>query len=304
MRDHLIDRIIPKHAVHLVGGPSGSNKTTMLLQLLVQEWSKGRPVFGNTSHPVPWVYISADRPSDSVWETMERIGIPKDSVRIYSVVDHGKVMDIESVIKECLTMTPRPELVVIEGLASLMKGSYNNYQHVAKLLTLLTLICTKEQITIIGVVHSTKTKQGEEFLNPRQRVMGSVAWAAYSETILLLEPLGLEKDSTTNLRRLFVLPRNSKEFSIDFQLDANGRLTAIATEKEDDLAEALVLVHTQTMKPNETFSTADFVFQVEQLGYKKRTAEKILTKFTEEGIFTQIGKGRYRKVNGPPTSTH
>src|SRR5882672_2794238 len=105
MRDHLVDRILPKYAVHLVGGPSGSNKTTWLLQTLVQEWSKGKLVLGNASHPVPWLYISADRPSDSVWETMERIGIPKDGMRIYSVVDQGILMDIESVITASLKLS-------------------------------------------------------------------------------------------------------------------------------------------------------------------------------------------------------
>lgn len=293
-RRYLIDSLLKAGKVHLLAGPSGSGKSTWLLETLAMEWSKGQAVLGYPSHPAPWVYISADRNTDSVLETMERIGIPEDAVRIYSMTDAHGLLDISDVIRRCLAMEPKPELVVIEGMASLLKGSHNQYQVVAKFLQTLGLICTEKDITIIGVLHSTKCKQGEEFLNPRQRILGSVAWASYSETVLLLEPLGLEQDGTTPLRKLFVLPRQTKEFSIDLQVDEKGRLRPVDTKikGEDDLNDALAYAYLQTLKPAETFTTSDFI---DRLQIPQRTAERLLSRLLEQSQIIKVARGKYCK---------
>ena len=290
-RRYLVDSIFKAGKVHLLGGPSGSGKSTWLLETIATEWSKGKPVLGYQSHPAPWVYISADRSTDSVLETMERIGIPESDVRIYSMTDSHSLLDISAAIRKCLELEPKPELVVIEGLASLMKGSHNNYQHVARFLQSLGLICVEFNITIIGVVHSTKCKQGEEFLNPRQRVLGSVAWAAYSETMLLLEPVGLEQNGTSPQRRLYVLPRQAKEFTVDMIVDDQGRLRP-APSAEDDLSEALSYAYLQSIKPNGEFTTADFMAHI---GIPERSAKRLLSQLLETGQIQKSSWGRYRK---------
>jgi len=290
-RKYLIDFLLKAGKVHLLGGPSGSGKSTWLLETLALEWSKSKPVLGYKSNPVPWVYISADRSTDSVLETMERIGIPEEDVRIYSMTDNNALLDINSVILKCMLLTPKPELVVIEGMASLMKGSHNNYQHVAKFLQVLGLACADQDITIIGVVHSTKCKQGEEFLNPRQRVLGSVAWAAYSETVLLIEPVGLEQNGTSPQRRLYVLPRQSKEFTVEMLVDEKGRLRP-APSPEDDLTDALSYAYLQTVKPDGEFSTADFI---DHVGVPERSAKRLLSKLLETGQIQKSSWGKYRK---------
>src|SRR5690242_1448332 len=70
----LIDRILPVHEVHILGGPSGAGKTRWLFQML-QEWKAGNSVLGYASNPVPYAYVSTDRSRESVKRTCEDLGI-------------------------------------------------------------------------------------------------------------------------------------------------------------------------------------------------------------------------------------
>jgi hypothetical protein len=85
-------------------------------------------------------------------------------------------------------------------------GATNDYRSVADFLANLTSLCVREDITIIGVMHSPKMKEDEAYGNPRQRISGSVAWAAYCETVVLVEPVS--PDDPNSPRRLLILPRN------------------------------------------------------------------------------------------------
>ena len=68
-REYLIESWMPARQVHLLGGSSGAGKTRWLINMLETVWSKGDPVFGHNSHPVPWAFISGDRD----WEDMRRM---------------------------------------------------------------------------------------------------------------------------------------------------------------------------------------------------------------------------------------
>src|SRR4030095_5534108 len=69
--------------------------------------------------------------------------------------------------------------------------------------------------------------------NPRQRIAGSVAWAAYSETILLLEPIKPE-NSNDHRRTLWVLPRNAAEFTMDYTFNDKGQLVELSVVEQED----------------------------------------------------------------------
>src|SRR5437868_2371834 len=142
MPEYLVDQILPHQEVHLIGGPSGSGKSTWALQTLVTEWQRGLDVLGHRSHPVPWVYVSGDRSYDSVLRTLARLHIKPDHLRTYSAVDH-QVFDLAVVLRECRKLDPTPQLILCEGIASLMPkdASPNGYRDVAEYLTTLTAIC-------------------------------------------------------------------------------------------------------------------------------------------------------------------
>lgn len=288
---YLIGTILPAQEVHLIGGPSGSGKSTWVLQTLVLDWQQGKDVLGFKSHPVPWVYISADRSLASVHRTLERMHIDPMLLRIYSAVDEH-CTELSTIIETCIKMEPKPRLLVIEGLQSLLEGSeraQNSYKPVAKFLITLAAICKLENLTIIGIVHTAKMKSDSEYLNPRQRVSGSVAWAAYSETILLIEPVPSETVQVSPERTLYVLPRNSKEFTVPLVFEDAGRLLEVT-----DTVEAAVFMGTfSKLTPHKDY-TLNELLQLTCLALS--TLQKRLKEAIKSGRMVKVSHGVYRIV--------
>jgi hypothetical protein len=113
---------------------------------------------------------------------------------------------------------PDARLYVIEGIAGKVPGyKLNDYGEVAKFITEIAVWCESEDVTVLGVVHAAKTKANEQYENPRQKLLGSVAWAAFSETIIGFEPVEA-KNPDCKLRRLYLLPRNEAEQTFDLEM--------------------------------------------------------------------------------------
>ena len=222
----LVENILPSREVHLVAGPSGAGKTTWLLQF-IQDWSAGKPIFNCRSHPADYVYVSGDRSLESVARTFERVGIKLEDIPHMSLVDIDDRDNVNTVFNAILAKHPQAKVIFMEGIAAIVPGGKNlDYRTVAQFILRLTALCQKNDRTIVGVVHSSKVKKEDRYQNPRQRVHGSVAWAAYTETIFLMEPLDPE-NADDHRRMLTVLPRNSAEEQHIFEFTAEGRLEMI-----------------------------------------------------------------------------
>jgi len=135
--------------------------------------------------------------------------------------------------------------------ASNSKLSDGGFAHVRKFLTHLSHLCEKYDITILGIVHSPKAKEDAQYLRPRDRVMGSSAWAAYTETIILIEPVHAD---APGCRKMTVLPRNAPEETHDLQFNGQGRLVYTA----DDLDEVFIRLFLDKFPHPREFSTEQF----------------------------------------------
>lgn len=221
-RKYLIDGLIPEREVSLLAGPSGGSKTTWLFQTL-QLWRAGQPVHGHGSHPCPFVYISVDRSQESAEETMERVGIDPKTVPLVRGVEDD-VIGIEQAMQLSRVLVPDVRFFIIDGFATLVPGGKtNDYATVAKFLRGITRMCKKHDITILGIVHAAKTKENEKYLNPRERILGSVAWAGFSETLFFIEPTAPDNAVDKN-RLLEILPRQAAQEKFELELDGRGRL--------------------------------------------------------------------------------
>lgn len=221
MADFLVDTILPTQEVHLIGGPSGSGKSTWLLQF-IESWRAGKPLLGYPSHPEPFVYLSADRSDRSVRRIFERLKLTPEDFRFETAMSISS-QSLILVLNELRRRHPDTTVFFIEGFQSFTpQHKMNDYGIVANFLTTLLRYCTEHKITIFGVCHATKTKKDEGYENPRQRLNGSVAWAAYSETIIFIEPAN-PSDPNDSSRRVMVLPRNAAEKSYLMEFK-NGRL--------------------------------------------------------------------------------
>jgi hypothetical protein len=224
MADHppefLIDGILPAGEAHLIGGASGSGKTTWIFQNFLAEWQEGSPVFDHDSFPVPYVYISLDRSRSSVTRTLQRLRLLEKITRVICLDEMPEdCLDLESVLKFALKKFPDSRLVIIEGFALMSGDKTNGYTAVGKLMRKAARLCAKNKLTIIGVCHAPKMKADEQFQHSRELLLGSVSWAAYSDTIVVLN-----MDEASGIISVKVMPRNAAMETHDMRFGAGGRL--------------------------------------------------------------------------------
>lgn len=222
--EYLIDDILPAREVHFLAGPSGAGKSTFNFQFL-ENWSSGNKVFGHSSHPVPFLYVSCDRSLASVYRTIKRVGT-KPPEMMMSVID-ANIKTMASLQQHVLTKFPTAKFLIFDGIASLTpQGKIGDYQTVSDFLKDLSSWCQRNDRTIMGMGHSAKTKEGETYLSPRERILGSVAWGGFSETVIFIEPAKAD-DTGNKLRYLHLLPRNFREERFEMELSSEGLLIPV-----------------------------------------------------------------------------
>src|SRR5262249_22212503 len=125
---------------------------------------------------------------------------------------------------------PAVKWLFIEGVATLVDGKLSDNSAVAGFLKQISQFAQDQKITILLSVHSPKMKKGGEYNNPRELILGAVAWGAYSSTLFVLAQD--DPGDTKNLNRtLIVRPRNHPSREYHFTLTKNGRLVeALETE--------------------------------------------------------------------------
>lgn len=227
--EFLIDPIWPVAGdVHLVGGASGSGKTTLLFQIL-DKWRRGEPWLDMPCHPKPFAYVTIDRTVATTAETLKRVGINPASFPMTQAnierPDYSNPNDnrTERLIKKTREEFPDAKVLVIDGFGFLCPhGKTNDYLVVGEWLQRIGRYCTTEGITIIGVVHTPKTRKGEEIVDPRQRILGSVAAGAIAGSIIMIDQVDADKEHAS--RKLSIFPRNSRPRFEHMEMNDKGLL--------------------------------------------------------------------------------
>jgi hypothetical protein len=278
----LIASILPAFECHLLGGPSGAGKTRWIFQILI-EWQNYQTVMGFQAVPFPkTMYLAYDRSEASVGETLS--SFPELSIPYHSLRNKKTKLD------QLHSAYPDTQLFIIDGLATLLPGGrISDYEDVYTFLCWIGDICTSQHITIIGILHASKTKEGESYRNPRQRIAGSVAWAAYSETVFLIEPINPDEPEDCK-RRLFICPRNSKEISLDMVMSNTGHLLVEGDQNiEDD--EIIIL---ETLRSKGVMQLGQLVQNLVKLDISPKTVERRLKSMLEKKLVDKPKYGYYR----------
>lgn len=289
----IIEKILPVRRVHILAGPSGSGKTTYLFQHLPQ-WEKGQPIHNHASFPVPWLYISCDRPREEMDETFERVGIDPASVRSMCLMDeeHKHLETVEMLFQHVIKNYPTVRLLVIDAFYVLTpEGKYNDNAKVRKFLTNLSMHCKKYNITVLGTAHSPKMKEGESYLSPRECILGAIAWGAFSSTVLYIKPVQPE-DPTNDERNLVIIPRNGKAETYDYLLDDEGKLIAAPPKRKENPA-ANLREFIAALPLGEEFDTGEAVFAS---GASRQYTGTLIREFLKEGIIKLQRRGLYTRI--------
>lgn len=297
--DHVIPDIMPACELHLMAGASGSGKTTLAFQLM-QTMQEGGEWLGKAILPQKSVYIACDRSMDCTKRTMARVGIPFDMVPIYGLADSPSVLDINSYMVKVLAEHPDTKVIWIDGLASRVPGGkLNDYDTISRFLLRLTLFAKTHGITLIGLVHATKVKEGEKFKDIRQRILGSAAWASYAETIIVVEA-GDPENPEDDQRIVLVCVRNGKGIKQTYRFDTGGRLVECASAQEQ--IQEFVL-DSRIPEIGTVFTTKDAIQWHAECGQSDATAERWLKAHVVKQTFERVGRGQYKVVRQPASAT-
>ncbi len=279
---YLIDPYIPANGVHVLIGSSGTGKTTLLMQLLDQT-------------DVPFAYICGDRTEQAYKESIERIGIK--SFPIYSIIDETARAMARGGLKAgswhkwvanyIESLATRPEIIIFDPASLAMPGvtNFNDYKQIAKALVDLQAEAQVKQQTYILIHHTNKTKRSEDFFDPFNRVSGSHAWIAYSNTKGLL----MTDQEDAEGPCLYLKGQNFPENKILLFKDAKGRFSVRDADSESESQSTIL----KCFKDYEPCATS---YIIENAEVSRATVFRLLGKLVDLGIIEKAGHGQYRRV--------
>ena len=209
----------PRGDPSLIGGPSGGNKTTFMVDLLETQ-RKGESFLGHKTFGLPYVILMADRGQNAHLRTAARMRFNPDDVPIKFLPMAQGQAAIQAILRSIEECDPLPAAVFIEGCDMLVENA-SKMESVTPFMKGLQMIAKHYHLAIVGSVGSAKQKIGEGYISKRDHIFGSIAWSRMSETIAVIQYL--EGDDMDNRRTLSVLPRNAAPEKYKLKLE-NGRL--------------------------------------------------------------------------------
>lgn len=287
--EFLVEGILPANEIHLLGGSSGSGKTTLIFQTLA-DWQDGESVFGHESHPVPYAYLSLDRSRSSVTRTLERLGLEAAITRVICQEEFGGASTITQVIDAALKVYPDATFFVVEGFQTMVGDKGNSYAPVANLLRCSATLCAKRKITILGIAHSPKMKMDEGFQHSRELILGSVAWGAYSDTIITVQ---LE-ESSGNIK-VKILPRNAASEDHNYVFGYNGILVPLATVKPV----AALKLRIEALSEGSVILRSEIIGWAKALKVSERTGDRALKDCVKNQVLVPLDVGTYERSDRP-----
>lgn len=220
----IVETIFPGQRLHLIGGASGAGKTTWMMQFL-ESWRRGEPIYGNKSNPSEFIFLSYDRAEDDFEETCERMKIDPATYNFVAPKKSDFRMEFLNMLGKLSKANPAARLLVVEGLSvKTPMGKINDPCVVGPWLREIGDACKEYELTILGSLHTAKTKEKDGYRAPRAKLSGCAAWAGFASTVIVLEEQGA--DTENSRRTLFILPRNAPKQvkTLDFK---DGRMYEI-----------------------------------------------------------------------------
>ncbi len=227
------DGWFPLGDISLVGGASGTGKTTWIFELLHKQ-KQGYEVLGHKTFKRLFQVLAYDRGKNAFKRTMKRLNLLASDIPNTPLPLAFGTAAVQGIIDQIEKMTPTPSIIFIEGLDMLLDDA-NKKAVVAPFMRHLQDVAAHFHIALIGSVGAPKSKRGEDYAAKRDKLSGSEAWGRNCETVCVLE-FSAEDDGTAPQRELTILPRNApaEKFTLQFE---GGRLVPVqpsaAPEPED-----------------------------------------------------------------------
>jgi hypothetical protein len=190
-REFLVETLVkdrdgwfPKGEVSLIGGSSGTGKTSWSIPLL-EKVRKGETVYGHTTTPRDYRVILHDRSRKGTLATLKMLGLPKESIeRCIRLTTTQQQRVPAEIMSELMERHPSVECWFIEGLDMWLPNIYD-MKNVATLIDSLQRLALLYDAAIVATVGSPKMKSKEGKYSGRDSLFGSVALGRKAETVVL-----------------------------------------------------------------------------------------------------------------------
>lgn len=285
IRKYLVEDIFAVGSVNLLAGMSGAGKSRFMFQS-VEELEKQQSLLTyKILSEVRCKYFAFDRSQQACWDLLTRMKcFPK--CPIVSILSQTKSFDD-------LCIPTREEIgdanfVILDGFDFAVKGNVIDLRTVGRLLFQCGRLAEDLGICILGALGTAKVKGMDSYDSPREKILGSSAWARLCETILIMEKPNDAVDDKS--RNLLVLPRNNENTSLALTFNKQGRLIPSVMAEPS----AIEYKFLESLPPFFTFKEA--VEFGEKHGIRKTTVYEILKKFKEQKLVTSTGKGGYKRA--------
>lgn len=212
------DGWFPRGEVSLIGGSSGTGKSTLVIDILMKQ-SRREPVFNHTTNGLPYLVLLEDRSERAMRRTLTRMRIDAHELP-YRPLQLDGLTIAQAVASALDTTDPTPAAVLLEGI-DLASQDSNKMSDVARMLKDLQRTAAHYHVAIIGSTGAPKQKPKDRYTSHRDSIIGSQAWSRKVETVATLQKEnGSEEDDITVLS---VMLRNGpfESFRLKFE---DGRL--------------------------------------------------------------------------------
>lgn len=289
-QDWIIDGLLPKREVSLIAGPAGGGKTTFSIDMN-KAIKHGEPWFERSTHPCPIVFVTCDRSEYDYHRTMDRMKLPFDLFHFFCQRDSKTT--VETIARRAASEWPEC-FIYIDGMGTLVPdGKLNDYNTVADFLRAAGQACLEYNVTIMGSCHSPKMKEGEQFDNLRQRVLGSTAWGGFTDLMIIVDP-DAESTEENKIRKISILPRHDKEFDLRMSF-ANGVFTPYVDPKDGE-SSSLMDYWMRKLPYDTCVPMSVIIDEAKANAVPKRTLERWLGEQVKTGTLRRESRGNYLRA--------
>jgi hypothetical protein len=209
------DGWIPRRSVSIIGGSSGSMKSSIMFDLLRKQQVR-EPYLDHATYGLPFLVLMADRGEDENNRTLRRLKIDKETFPL-KPIEASSVETVLQEIKEAVeSCNITPACVFFEGADMILEDAAK-MGLVAPFCRQLRKVAVHYHLAIVLSVGAPKTKSKDQYIARRDTLFGSGAWGRSTETVMTVTfPNG---DDTSNRRELCVQLRNAppEKFLLEIQ---------------------------------------------------------------------------------------
>lgn len=304
-RQFIVDPLIPVREIMLIAGGSGSGKSTLASQIMV-DLQNGLPFFGRKITKRPTVgYLAFDRSEHGMRRTFERSIGYEIPFPFYSAVTSKEFKGANcksplGAISHFRTLHPDVDYLTIDGIGMAFKGDSASLAGVSSFIheIIADMHSSPKPFTIMALQYMPKTKKDAGYMKPREKLHGSVGWAATCETCIIID--SKEDGQSDPGRTITLCPRQGAEVDYPYTFDEDGRLVPY----DPDPSEAKMSPKQRDLysmigdMPLGIFPMKDLTDAALTIGIASSTARVWIEKlFESQTVIRKAGWGKYERTN-------